>query len=399
MIHLPNKQEISYLLGTNKITINCVEPYNSLSIEFLDKFSKILLANKSLKKYSDLMTLAFWCRRKNIEALKFKYNIENNRLGLGLVFHITPSNIPINFMISYIYGLLSGNSNIVRIPSKDFEQTSIIISTIKNIFSNEKYKKIEESTQFISYERDDETTSEFSKIAQGRVIWGGDLTINNIKKLPSPAKSIDITFSDRYSMAILNSNEILKLDKNSLSKLALDFYNDTLLMDQNACSSPHLILWKGQNQKKAKEAFWNEFVNIVNEKYELSDFIGIDKFTKFCQKAIEKKGNLKINKYQNIIYCVQLDHIDKDIVNLRGIGGYFYEYSIENFDEITPTITNKIQTLCYFGENSKNLSNYVLKNHLQGIDRIVPVGRALDIGLIWDGYDIVRTLSRMIDII
>jgi len=399
VILLPNNQKITYLLGSNDISINCFEPYSVLSIEFLDEFSKIILGNRSFKKYSDLMTFAFWCRKSNIETLKRKHNIEKNRLGLGLVFHIAPSNIPINFVISYVYGLLSGNSNIIRVSSKYFEQTSIIISTIKDIFSNTKYKEIKESTQFVSYERDDKITSEFSKIAQGRIIWGGDVTINNIKSLPSPAKSIDIAFSDRYSMAILNAEEILKLDKTSLSKLTLDFYNDTLLMNQNACSSPHLILWNGQKQEEAKKAFWNEFINIVRNKYTFSEVISIDKYTKFCQTTINKKGQQKIDNYQNIIYCVQLTSIDKNVTNLRGEGGYFYEYSIENFEKITPVITNKIQTLCYFGVNSKELSNYVLKNRLQGIDRIVPVGRALEISVIWDGYDIIRTLSRLIDVI
>jgi hypothetical protein len=34
--------------------------------------------------------------------------------------------------------------------------------------------------------------------------------------------------------------------------------------------------------------------------------------------------------------------------------------------------------------------------NLRGIDRVVPVGRAIDMGLVWDGYDIVTSLSREI---
>ena len=46
----------------------------------------------------------------------------NNKLGLGLAFHITPSNIPTNFAYSLIFGLLSGNSNVVKVPSRNFTQ-------------------------------------------------------------------------------------------------------------------------------------------------------------------------------------------------------------------------------------------------------------------------------------
>ena len=35
-------------------------------------------------------------------------------------------------------------------------------------------------------------------------------------------------------------------------------------------------------------------------------------------------------------------------------------------------------------------------NSLRGIDRIAPVGHTMDFALTWDGYDLIRTLSRRI---
>jgi hypothetical protein len=32
------------------------------------------------------------------------------------------------------------------------------------------------------------------------------------------------------------------------------------------------------------------------------------------------------------------------------------------------------------------------------VDRIVPIGQALDIGLYWDGYDIIPSLTKTIEI-
>ena len=37
-----------------------------------------------------------------------------------------------------------------------------------------------------------------------------------------------------------------------------------------------------------------------------------------------------------------------------------------------------------------------MRNNLLGIDRVVPIGKALDISLIWDGYDVIDSLSRTI---
>ena len=54
--------------------------------------------------------------------------------------------------------------------------------------------------------------------------------------------------------------------------------------------------------------------------------------------------------------------------------------------------------MTYFGLSESDLSDFVVKNRLFGIDNITPVGTALDIGVFWDGYDIIRSLSRTINV-
>ena len=71
---------------------------------------------------------------------------------------------------------------------------------------------------------------------------------------------------------------------------------------------------------------------------------------------------------------------------------------MKNINEISHIINNKYQTLTYFGIDKSELINFVLENSLLGIDRIVPIGQAMDMGVIWDGYDVVKALSRIIDV-
>ena len=59
-------------------------------------------------------------------------------------------------------------------------------------------------------------------------------------------------------------------------------------------------------------------------------------------------------------------------------------------------INRKFQTLTFFGIDPLYLRNEVVKANLKGIDRIVPIGKAMDIGTIWDGHDLIRELSRLI---
>ena len=62
-------------------------------------------------------------------------------------------------------------------------------------------------------------------------------------------------------------------------------------------------------------------------------------------------------------------------------------------------MSEKYQTITYFGIDAEELRSKIVANRLRGIDRIVPIGKAMDIGPMWDGYDIIRMLSRKINLI
>ena len=91
-----------------------------------------------------------------------------------------------------------------------------------------------------------------------------------------------------------------------------------------------------------------------------------------------------------------MNNLPKDIDEHKGNSGYFFEYDITNLNDMSHIINTKYQTLTYFGVDKSFLIQFIKDNKLSGIDRVVPIGKALDIGLLWDGYDIIKTLSRII---
>ena len=109
------KNKTKLLAGTNIIKSEPRIIFSKIACDFLEELSKNLLKNKKAKIYQDVVSFAFWCRKQNIEKYKSKFLSKDLRLGLGLTFHITPSNIPTNFAYSLIFGLITGNSNIVRV--------------------------------------------------------------------------------------------------------------------------------------------------------------------------------------------------------------------------------------------------------------------------------------------
>lgn len=389
---------VTYLAGDRIVAPRPFAPYSKLLCEFLNDLSAELRSCRESAAYPDIMTFAFWCRKANIAKLKADFEDGKPRLGLGLVFHITPSNVPINFALSFVFGLLSGNANIVRVPSKPFPQIGIICAAIDRLFDSGKYSEIKTMTAIVKYEQNDKITGSFSADCNARIIWGGDVAIRSIRKLLIPERCVDIAFSDRYSFCVIDAPSVIKLDEAELIRLSERFYNDTYLMDQNACSSPHLIIWLGEEKEAAKERFWTAVYHTVSEKYQLAPVNAMDKYTLLCHNAIELNNISSFKKHGNYVYRVAIDSLPDNMDNLRGRFGYFYEYDTDDINSIAHIINNKYQTLTYFGVDKSELLGFVVKNRLSGIDRILPVGRALDIDVIWDGYDIVKSLSRIIDV-
>jgi hypothetical protein len=389
---------IEYLVGEENIQITPLAPYNQLGLDFLNELSASLRKHSQIKEYPDVMAFAFWCRQANLNKLKDEFKENKIRLGIGYVFHIAPSNVPVNFAFSFIFGLLSGNANIVRVPSKNFPQIYIICSTIQKLLYNKKYSIIKSMTAFVKYERDDDITAMYSKNCNARIIWGGDSTIWNIRKLPVPTRCIDISFADRYSFAMIDSDTIINMSKFDLDRLVEGFYNDTYLMDQNACSSPHLVIWVGENKDKAKEIFWKSLYEKAKQEYELSAVGAVDKYTLLCENSIELNNISKFKKFGNLLYILSIDELQKDIDKHHGKFGHFFEYECDNINELSFIVNNKYQTLTYCGVEKSKLINFVIDNSFLGIDRIVPIGQAMDMTVIWDGYDIVKTLSRVVDV-
>ncbi len=377
-----------------------LEPFSIETINFLDEFSKKLLDDQQTKDYPDLITLSFFCRRANIIQLKNKHcNSNELRLGVGLLFHISPSNVAVNFAYSLISGLLSGNFNIIRLPSILFDQVEIICKVIKKINKDPKHFYITSRIILVRYQRTSNATKYLSSICDARIIWGGNETINQIRENKIRSRSFDLTFADRYSLCVINADKYLK--DNISKKIAKSFYNDTYLFDQNACTSPHLIIWLGDKDKviKSRDIFWKSLHEILKHEYKVQPIIAVNKLATLFSQSIDINNIKNIKTEDNLIFRVELEKLPKKIHKYRCSSGYFNEYHADNILEIKKIVNKSYQTLSYYGLEKKELKNFINESKIKGIDRIVPIGRTSEFSLIWDGYDLIRKLSRLCEII
>jgi hypothetical protein len=400
MHKLPNAN-IEYLLGNYVDVFNAhpIAPFADIARHFLAELSVRLMKNSQAKRFPDIISFAYWCRRSNIEKIASEFKDGGDRIGRGVVFHIAPSNVPINFAFSYIFGMLAGNANIVRVPSKDFPQTDIIISAIGEILFLPEFIELNNLSCFVRYPQSDEITSYFSSICDARVIWGGDQAIQHLRTIPIPPRAIEVGFSDRYSLCLLDAQAVVKASDNEIVALAQRFFNDAFVFDQNACSSPGWVIWDGEDTlvEEGKKRFWNAVFEIARQRYMLEPIAAIDKFTSLCNAAIDLDSEVGFIFQDNFIYRYDFNNIPDFLRPIELKNGSFAECSIDSLDEIRGLISSRCQTLTYFGVSVSDVRDLIFKYGLKGIDRVVPIGSGLEIGLIWDGYDLIRTLSRIIE--
>ncbi|MDR1472898.1 MAG: hypothetical protein LBS75_10295 [Synergistaceae bacterium] len=384
----------TYLVGCGIPEAKPQRPYSDEACSFLAALSDLLLRRRD---FPDVASFAFFCRRANTARLKSDFGSSDVRLGRGIAFHITPSNIPINFAFSLAFGVLSGNSNVVRVPTKPWPQVDIVCGAINSLLGKPEFSGFKRRVAMVRYERCDETTRFFSERCDARVVWGGDETIRGIRSVPIPPRTVEISFADRYSFCVIDEGAVMKIGDAEMARLADNFYNDTYLVDQNACSSPSLIMWLAgpQRSPEARERFWSA-IERGARKYDLAPIRAMDKYSALCG-FLARGGIESVVRHGNLIYRLKLASLD-GAENLRGRFGLFFEYEADGIESIVPHVTSKWQTLTYFGVEKTSLSRFAADNSLRGIDRIVPVGAALDIGVTWDGFDIIRSLTRVVEV-
>lgn len=369
------------------------KPFDDSIVEFLNDLSRVLMSDRDSKAYSDVVTFAFWIRKASVLKLKERFEAKEPalHLGKGVAFHIAPSNVPCNFAYSLVAGLLTGNANVVRVPSKDFAQVTILVKAFNKAL--EKHAAMRPYIFLVRYGRDRDINDLFSSIADVRIAWGGNATIGELRKSPLPPRSGEITFADRYSLAVIDSDSYLAIDDKA--KTAEDFYNDTFFSDQNACTSPRIIVWTGSRIDEAKSLFWDEAHRLVKSKYTFQPIQGINKLTSSCRIAIVEPGCKVEKRADNLIVRVKIPEIPDFLMDYRDNSGYFFEYDCRDIMELTALCNDKrCQTIAYVGDSSVLLP--LIQAGVKGIDRIVPMGKTMDFDLIWDGYNLPALLTRTI---
>ncbi len=376
--------------------VGTLPPFAPEAVAFIAAFSKELIT--AFRDYPEMVALGFWMRSAHIEALKKRFEgFEGLHLARGTVLHFAPSNVDTIFIYSWFLSMLMGNRNIIRLSSRQSVQNRLLIATLQRLFGAS--EAIAARTLLVQYVPDDAITAWLSARCDTRVIWGGDATIRTIRAVPLPPTATELTFADKFSFALLNASAFLALIEPS--KLIQDFYNDAFWFGQQACSSIRMMVWVGDalTCKAASERFMTllgAYEKIRPLPLEAADVM--NKQAALFALAANDAGRISRYNGQHL-HTVALASLEELYEALHCGSGLLYEYHAPTLDEIFLHVSKKHQTLAYFGFEKTQFEEMIQKHQPNGIDRIVPIGKALEFSPVWDGFELMQSLSRSVTLL
>ena len=296
-------------------------------------------------------------------------------------------------------GLLAGNSCRVRVSARRNTESEKVCELIDELLGLPEFQVLKRRISIVTYGRENrEATEKFSRECDGRVIWGGDMTVEEIRKIPIGPSASEVVFPDRASIAVFDADAVLALSEEGLAETAMRFYNDTFSMDQNACACPRAVFWRESCPKTGEAAagrFWQALAQTA-KRYGLTEHKVSVKYGDLWELAAGGARIVKVRKFENRLYATEMKDIPGTASEQRMRFGSFLEYHMKNGEEWISAVSEKTQALVYFGVEKQELRECVLHHRLRGTHQIVPVGQTLWMDLVWDGKDMIQLLSRTI---
>lgn len=394
---IPMKDNGVLLAGVEQPQLRPWEPFAGPVMEFLEQLSGRIREKR--RGHEELAAFGFWCRKSHMEEFRKRYEDGLPRLGRGRVFHIPASNVPLLFAYSLVMGLLAGNSCLVRVSDEIREQDRILCGILEELLACPEQEAMRKRISVFSCPRDSSLVREGVETCDGCVVWGGDRTIRQIRSIPMRADAVQLCFPDRYSVCILDTESMSSMKEEEWNRLLDRFYNDTYAMDQNACTSPGLIIWNQKEETKETRLLRERWWKGVSQKagsYQLDAHKVMVKYERLCRYAMLSEDEVKITCRENRLYTISLPRIPERTDQIRGVFGLFFEYAGDWREAVEKMDSSRLQTVTCYGIRQEAVAEFVIKKHLLGVHRIAAAGHGADMDLIWDGQDVITMLSRLI---
>ncbi|WP_312888082.1 acyl-CoA reductase [Nonomuraea rhodomycinica] len=334
------------------------------------------------------------------------------RVPRGLVFHVAPANVDTVFVYSWALSALMGNHNVVRLSARAGGAADTILEIMRAALDDAD-PVVARTQRIVSYDHLEPSldstdagpvgaagpTAVLSAACDLRVIWGGDRTVNEIRRHPLAPHARDLTFPDRSSFAVIHARAWLEATPATREAVADGFAVDAYWFDQAACSSPGTVFWVGSPIEcdVARDGFAACLAEAVARRgWTVDTAMAVEKRVAAYGLAADGVANA-VEFYGNALAQVILT--TPGAAPRRWLGtGTFAHARLGSLHELADVVRRKDQTLTHFGFDRAELAGLARALGGRGVDRIVPIGNALGFHRVWDGVDLPAEFSRLVTI-
>jgi hypothetical protein len=395
----PRTGDLSMLLDRRRRVPLLDEPFSEKRLGDLAALSRAIVENPATRRDSGCVALAHWLRAASMKAIADAHPIAPHggayvRTCAGLVFHIAPSNVDTMFAYSWALAHLCGNVSIVRLPSA----RGGVLEALLDVFAGLDAERpgMAAASAFVGYGHDDAITARIGAACDQRIVWGGDETVRRIRAVPLNPHAGERVFPSKFSYTLVNAGLFLCADAKARSAFVSAIAADIFPFDQKACSSPHTVFWAGSAEEYSAAA------SLLDEALAAhAAASGVADSPSRCalrlDAAFEAASRGGVRARVGVPALTSLRCNPDAIPERLDCGAGFITHArLESPEGLAQFAGAGDQTIGHWGFEAEEIIRLARVLGRCGIDRVVPVGRALAFSHIWDGVDLADELTRKV---
>jgi len=366
--------------------------FSEQSLAYCQALSEWLMTQTEIRQFPDLVALAFWLRPAQLQQMLKPYReLQTTLLPLGRMLHLAPANVDALFVYSGMLSFLCGNSNMIRLSNRSGPSQQWLIRALQAIAPL--HPEANARFQLLRCDHQDADFQQLAATVDGRVLWGSDNTIQNVRQWPVKAQCRDLSFNHKSSLCLMAAKPLLALSDEELTAVVQLFARDHLTFGQQGCSSAKTLVWLGQADDitQAQLRFWPVLAQHALDKQLLSQSEQMLALTTAQQLAMT--GDIQQLQLVAPLCCAGIHQLQPEHHQWHQGAGLFLQLAISELDQLTHQLQPYHQTLSFWGLDTASLQSW-LAQVLQGLDRVVPLGQSLQFSPVWDGIDLIRQFSR-----
>ncbi len=361
---------------------NFINTFSHLGVSFLMNFMRKnnleKIISESLHGNIDYLDNFIFCETLN------KKMIAHPR---GVITHWLAGNVPVLGMISIIQGIITKNTNVIKLPKENGLVLPLMISHIQeyDFITNGKKisgKDIMKSCLFVYCDRNDNTSQELLSVnSDVRVAWGGRDAVESVMSLPRKYGTDDVIFGPKYSFAVVARSSF---EHQKLNELTYKLAMDASIFEQQGCNSPHTVFIEcggAVTPEKFSEALSFNMGEVLKR---------IPKNLVSSSDAIKIVNLRSEYSFSGKVYSSKGTEWTVILSDEEGLAEACYQRTIfvrpiEKISDVLPYIQkNKHQTLG-LAINDERTEKFIAQVTSKGIERITEIGKMSFYNYPWDG--------------